>query len=355
MDDVDETLKKNEKGINIPFFYYFFDIVLRVAAKEGCGILELSTCKSLGKDLKLLEDEVLESLKFLHHINSIIYYHDSEACGDLVFVNVDSLIGILKELVGHVHIIHSKADRYTGDKDGVIKGMLSEFKFKEICGVRLDRIRKKLKVDDIATKLLNLFVELSIATLIDDKYFIPALLPVKDVTDINPYKDREPLLFYFKKTTPMGLFCSVVTHLLSSPCYEIASTKINNNFSNYIKMNHQATSYRIVLVEQVDCIEVHCENQSIECRVREDIKKAIASAAAKHNLSDSHRSPEIRFYCPCERGTSGGGVAKGEKHTVTVNVEQHIFRCTKTDEICNEKIKWKFWLGSKLLLLLLLF
>ena len=312
LDDVDEILKKNEKGINIPFFYYFFDIVLRVAAKEGCGVLELSTCKSLGEDLKLSEDEVLESLKFLHHINSIIYYHDSKACGDLVFVNIDSLIAFLKELVGHVHIIHSEADQYAGDEDGVIKGMLSESKFGEICKDQLNFIRKKLKVDDIATKLLNLFVELSIATLIDGKYFIPALLPLKDVTDINPYNDREPLLFYFKKATPMGLFCSVVTHLLSSPCYEIASAEIN--FSNFIELKYRTegvASFYVILVEQVDCIEVHCEEQRGEGIVREDVKEAIASAAKKHNLSDSHKNPEIRFYCSCKHGTDGGGPGTG--------------------------------------------
>ena len=408
LDSIDKILKKNEKGINIPFFYYFFDIVLRVAAKEGCGVLELSTCKSLGKDLKLSEDEVLESLKFLHHINSIIYYHDSEACGDLVFVNIDSLIAFLKELVGHVYAIHSEAERYTGDKDGVIKGMLSESEFKQICKDQLNPIRKKLKVDDIAMKLLNLFVELSIATVIDGKYFIPALLPVKDVTDINPYKDREPLLFYFKKATPMGLFCSVVTHLLSNPCYKIAPTEIN--FSNFIELKYRTevvASFYVVLVEQVDCIEVHCEEQRRDGIVREDVKKAIAFAAAKHNLSDSHKSPEIRFYCSCKHGTGGGGagtdgggantdgggagtdrggagtggggagtdgggagpdgggagtggggvsaggcgVAKLKKHTVEVQTvhKEHIFRCAiSTNKIEDKNELWSSWLDSKL-------
>ncbi|XP_019855822.1 PREDICTED: uncharacterized protein LOC109584502 [Amphimedon queenslandica] len=345
LDDVDEILQKNKKGIKIPFYYYFFDIVLRVAAEEGCGVLQLSTCTSLGEDLKLSKDEVMESLNFLHHINSIIYYHDSKACSDLVFVNIGSLIGILKELVGHVHIIHSKARKYTGDKDGIIKGILSESEFKEICKEQLDPITKKLKFDDIATKLLNLFVELSIAAPIDDKYFIPALLPVKDVTDIYLYKDCEPLLFYFKKATPMGLFCSVVTHLLSGPCYKIVSTKINSNFSNCIKMNHRESSYRVVLVEQVNCIEIHCEEQSIECSVKKDVIEAINSAAKKHNLSESHKNPEIRFYCLCEGGPDRSG-ASGEKHTVTVNEERCIFRCTKTEEICkcHEIIKWKSWL-----------
>ena len=366
LDDVDEILKKNEKGINIPFFYYFFDIVLRAAAKKGCGVLELSTCKSLGEDLKLSEDEVLESLKFLHHINSIIYYHNSEACGDLVFVNVNSLIAFLKELVRHVYIIHSKARKYAGDED-VIKGMLSESKFGEICKDQLDPIRKKIKVDDIAMKLLNLFLELSIATLIDGKYFIPALLPVKDVTNINPYNNREPLLFYFKKATPMGLFCSVITHLLSSPCYEIASTEIN--FSNFIELKYRTegvASFYVVLVEQVNCIEVHCEEQRGEGIVRENVKKVIASAAAKHNLSASLRNPEIRFYCSCKYGTDGGSagagggcVSKLKKHTVEVETvnKEHIFRCSVNPRIkCQvKKDLWSSWLvDSKLLLLLLL-
>ena len=365
LDDVDEILTKDDKGINIPFYYYFFDIVLRVAAKEGCGVLRLSTCKSLGEDLKLSEDEVMESLKFLHHINSIIYYHDSKACSDLVFVNIGSLIGILKELVGHVHIVHSNKG-YAGDDD-IIKGILSVSKFKEICKEQLDPITEKLKVDDIARKLLNLFLELSIATPIDDKYFIPALLPVRDVRDINPYNDREPLLFYFNKATPMGLFCSVVTRLLSGPCYEIDLT--GSNFSNCIELEYhteRVATFFVVLVEQVNCIEVHCEEQRGEGIVREDVKKAIASAAVKHNLSASH---EIRFYCSCKHGTAGGGtaggdtagggggVSKGKKHTVKVETvnKEHIFRCSENPRIkCQEKKElWSSWLDSKLFIIMI--
>ncbi|XP_019862792.1 PREDICTED: uncharacterized protein LOC109591504 [Amphimedon queenslandica] len=145
----------------------------------------------------------------------------------------------------------------------------------------------------------------------------------------------------------MGLFCSVVTHLLSSPCYEIASTNIDN-FSNYIKMIHEESWYRVVLVEQINCIEVHCEDRSIECSVKKDVREAITSAADKHNLSESHRNPEIRFYCSCELGPAGGGVAKVEKHTVIVNEERRIFKCTKTEKIYkfDEKIVWNSWLGT---------
>ena len=356
LDDVDEILTKDDKGINIPFYYYFFDIVLRVAAKEGCGVLQLSTCKSLGEDLKLSEKEVTESLNFLHHINSIIYYQDSKACSDLVFVNIGSLIGILKELVGHVHIVHSNKG-YAGDDD-VIKGIFSESKFKVICKHQLDCIEKELKVDDIARKLLNLFLELSIATPIDGKYFIPALLPVRDVRDINPYNDHEPLLFYFKKATPMGLFCSVVTRLLSGPCYEMAS--IESNFCNCIELEYRTegvATFFVVLVEQVNCIEVHCEEQRGEGIVREDVKMAITSAAEKHNLSASH---EIRFYCSCKRGTAGGGggVSKGKKHTVKVETvnKEHIFRCSENPRIkCQEKKElWSSWLDGMLLIAIIM-
>ncbi|XP_019862606.1 PREDICTED: uncharacterized protein LOC109591285 [Amphimedon queenslandica] len=259
--------------------------------------------------------------------------------------------------------------------------MLSESELKKICNKQLDPIEKELKITNIATKLLKLFVELTIATPIDDKYFIPALLPVKDVTDINPYKDREPLLFYFEKATPMGLFCSVITRLLSSPCYKIAS--IESNFSNYIELKYRTegvASFYIVLVEQVNCIEVHCEEQRGEGIVREDVREAITLAAEKHNLSDSHRIPDLRFYCPCKRGpgsagtrgsasahegqgtgpdesgtdgggaNSGGGVSKGKKHTVEVETvnKEHIFRCSENPRIkCEDKKQlWSSWLDA---------
>uniref|UniRef100_A0A1X7SXP2 Uncharacterized protein n=1 Tax=Amphimedon queenslandica TaxID=400682 RepID=A0A1X7SXP2_AMPQE len=392
LNTVEDFLKKSEKKINIPFFYFFFDIVLRVAVEQGCGILQYSTCRIFGEKLKLSEDEVMESLNFLHQINSIIYYHDSKSCSDLVFVNIGSLTGILHQLVGRVYQVHSNKEIYAGDKDGIIKGMLSKSKFEEICNKQLNPIEKELKVADIATKLLKLFVELSIATPIDNKYFIPALLPIRDVRDINPYNDREPLLFYFKKATPMGLFCSVVTRLLSSPCYEIDLTE--SNFSNYIELKYdteEVESFYIVLVEQINWIEVHCEDQTGEGIVREDVKEAITFAADKHNLSDSHRNPDLQFYCSCKHGpgsagtrgsasshegqgtgpdesgtagacassggggagaNSGGGVSEGRKHTVEVKTvnKEHTFRCSKNPRIkCEDKKQlWSSWLDSEL-------
>ena len=69
-------------------------------------------------------------------------------------------------------------------------------------------------------QLLAIFQHVFIAVKVknnEDQFFIPALLPVCDTTDINPFPKSTipPMLFYFKKGLPMGLFCSIIVHLLS--------------------------------------------------------------------------------------------------------------------------------------------
>ena len=69
-------------------------------------------------------------------------------------------------------------------------------------------------------KLFKLFQELLIAAkLSPHEYFIPALLPLKDVTHVPSLynADYPPLLFCFENAVPMSHFCAVIVHLFSRP------------------------------------------------------------------------------------------------------------------------------------------
>ena len=118
---------------------------------------------------------------------------------------------------------------------------------------------------------------------------MPALLPLTDPSQFVPFS-YFPLLSYFKKGTPLGLFCAMIVNLLM--------LRVNNSvdfcddfvwsidrtlimFSNLITLQHYDMKGKIVFVESNDCFEVHfkyIENKEkgekvIHSTLRDTIKK----------------------------------------------------------------------------------
>uniref|UniRef100_A0A1X7U0K3 Uncharacterized protein n=1 Tax=Amphimedon queenslandica TaxID=400682 RepID=A0A1X7U0K3_AMPQE len=216
-------------------------------------------------------------------LNKLLFYPDSPA-GDLVFVNIESLINILRDLLVFVCDAHSEAKLLLPDQKALVcKGHLSIEILKK-ASKSCNKISEAFS--DFDAKLLGLFEYLLIATKLPEKesFFMPALLPIKDVSDINPYPNTTPLLFYFENASPMGLFCAVIVHLLSE---KKASWKVieESNFSNYFTLQcRDLLESIIVLVEQVNCIALYCESEDDYIPAREAVEEAVDAAMLAHKL-----------------------------------------------------------------------
>uniref|UniRef100_A0A1X7T9M1 Uncharacterized protein n=1 Tax=Amphimedon queenslandica TaxID=400682 RepID=A0A1X7T9M1_AMPQE len=317
-----QVLEDNAYQIKVPLKWYCFGVLLHDVAKEGCGVLSLSFCQKLAQQLKvnLSSEESLSAIKFLSFLNKLLFYPDSPA-GDLVFVNIESLINILRDLLVFICNTHSEANLLLPDQKALVcKGHLSIEILKkaskscnEICE----------EFSDFDMKLLGLFEYLLIATKLPEKdtFFMPALLPIKDVSDINPYPNTTPLLLYFENAIPMGLFCAVIVHLLShkeSPWTVVEQS----NFSNYFTLQcPDLLESRIILVEQLNCITLHCRAEDDFIPARDAVEKAVAVAMSKHKLSMCEK-PKRAFYCLCGKG----------RHIAEVSwvkpQHRYVFRCT---------------------------
>ena len=315
-----QALEDNAYQIKVPLKWYCFGVLLYDVAKEGCGVLSLSYCQELGQQLKvhLSPEESLSAIKFLSFLNKLLFYPDSPA-GDLVFVNIESLVNILKDLLVFVCEAHSEAKLLLPDEKALVcKGHLSIETLKKV-SESCNKISENFSKFD--EKLLGLFEYLLIATPLPETgtFFMPALLPMKDVSDINPYHNTTPFLLYFENAIPMGLFCAVIVHLLSD---KEAPWKVieESNFSNYFTLQcPDLLESSIILVEQVDCITLHCKVEDDYLPARDAVEKAVDIAISKHKLSEK---PKRAFYCLCSKG----------RHAAVVSwlktQHRHVFRCT---------------------------
>ncbi|XP_019862711.1 PREDICTED: uncharacterized protein LOC109591408 [Amphimedon queenslandica] len=167
---------------------------------------------------------------------------------------------------------------------------------------------------------------------------MPALLPIKDVSNINPYPNTTPLLLYFESAIPMGLFCAIIVHLLSHKDSSWNVAEEESNFSNYFTLRcPDLLQTDIILVEQLDCITVYCEATDDYIPARDAVEEAVDVAMSKHKLSTCEK-PKRAFYCPCGKGRHAA-VASWLK---TQN--RYVFRCTSNNKPQSLAVEYLSWL-----------
>ena len=309
----DEALKKIKQllesqtyEVDVPLRWHLFCIILRKEAKEkGCGVLKTSDCIDIGiEKLGMKNDKEVDfALQYFHKLKMLFYYHDSPA-KDFVFVEISSLIDIIRELVIDV----GKRDLDTCSED--VKGMAT-------CGYlsikALERLKsyQKISKEVNAKTILDLFVSLRIACkvpapewLCEDAakgewFLMPVLLPAKNVSVKSGFfcfKNKSsaiPLLFYFENAVPMGLFCAVIVQLCSSGWWMVHRNQKGYSNLFYLETSAEGQCLRVTLVEQFNCIEAHCDELHNRILTRKRIKKAIKRISDKYQYA---------FYCPCRKG-----------------------------------------------------
>ena len=316
-------LREQAYIVKVPLKWHCFQTLIQKVALTSCGVLNLSLCKVFGHKLGMSDEEVVSAIKFFHILNSMLYYPDSGA-DDVVFANLHCLIDIINELM--VTICNARnVNKYPNldikllAMEGIVT--LDFIKTMETCS----NILKSFP--HFVEKLLAIFQHLLIAVKVEnneDQFFIPALLPVCDTTDINPFPESTipPMLFYFKKGLPMGLFCSIIVHLLSRK-WSIIRNRNALNYSNFMiiqplkrigKFAIMETPYYIQLLSELaDDIE------NVRCAIHESVE-----AAVKGNVK-----PEPGFFCPCPH--------EPRNHIAVVAQDQPtLLRCCETNEIVED-------------------
>ena len=270
----------------------------------------------------------------------MLFYYDDSPAKDIVFVKLDSLINIIRELVVEVCKSRSDQEEQSEEEDVrklAIKGYLSIATLKSCQS--FTKIANALG-NDFSTSLLGLFEHLKIAAkLPEGEFLMPALLPVGNVCDTQFLPSTIPLLFYFGTAgvrtkvfteVPMGLYCAVIVHLLTeSESKDEEQWRITTRdecCSNYFTLQRNVSEdnlgVKVVLVEQLKCIEVYCDRKEKRHGIKKMISEAINEVIKDIKL---HVKPTPKFYCPC---------TKERNHTARVEVRGKIVNiiCDKEND-----------------------
>ena len=327
LEQIAQVLHDNAYKIEVPLKWYCYGILLHDVAKKGCGVLKLSYCQELGHHLGMSPEESWSANKFLTLLNKVLYFPNSPV-DDLVFVKLESLVDIIKDLV--IYVCNGRPDLgilSLEAKELVAKGQLSIDILRK-ASTNYNEISKEFP--HFEEKLLDLFEYLLIAAKLPDGNFVmPALLPINNVSNIDLSFDKIPLLLYFEKAIPIGLFCVVIVHLLSHDHWKVSKNEIA--FSNYFTLNcHDCLLGQVTLVEQVDHIAIYCHSDQDYIKVRCTVEEAVSVAMNTRRLSEGDK-PKRAFYCQCTK----------ERHvavvTPSVADQEDAIICTIKDERQNSE------------------
>ena len=330
--DIRAELKDQSFKVNIPLRWYAFEILLRKEAIISCGVLSLEECQATGLGLGLHIEEIETALKFFYLLNTILYY---PGVSDLVFVLPHSLIEVVSELMVLVCKIRNGVNvgrRAADAKEMADRGIISKDVFSK--SQKSGQISSSFP--KFSSEVLKIFQHLLIATeLPENKFFMPALLPLIDPSEVNPVHNSTscPLLFYFERGAPIGLFCAMIVHIISithnnhddMPLW-ILDESDSKTYSNYVTLK-KLVGGKVSFIEDHDVFEIHCEFSKDQVEVKKDLVNAINETITSRQIIKEMR-PKVAFYCPCEgKSTHIATVWEEDNWTLRCTSKQNIIQC----------------------------
>ena len=339
--EICQQLRKKEVvfEVEVPLYWHAFEIVLRKAANKVHGVLPLDACYKIGEKLYRMDtQEVQSALKFFHLLNTVLYYADSKA-SDVVFGQTNLVYKIISELAICIcQIRHEMKDTGNPDMNKAANGHICEnfLKMSMSCKTVCDYI------SNFNSVLISLFVELSLAVPVgDDKYFIPALLPLIDPSGV-PNSFMCPFIFYFQEGAPMGFFCTYIVHLLSKH-----SQHGQRHWVIPQGVNIHANCITLRRVDKCEVLFIGYRNK-FEVRCNLQYRREIKDELCKAMDEFSKVKPQRGFYCICKDKKMSHIAFEKDEFCLYCSVTHESVRCTEYNRMhscwswCTSQFKDEF-------------
>lgn len=283
----------------IPHRWLHFLQNINIHSKNsGLDIVDLDVCKKIANTLNIKMEDMQNLLHFFHGRNVILYY--PAVLPNVVFTNPQVLLNIITLLVNATVSGGTSSMVEHAHNSGFISPQL--LKVIDTTYSQSSIYKHGLfEPNDVITILLHLKVISKCDIFHDTEYFMPAILNKLDTDGIESelslsLDSAAPLLvFYLHRQIRYGEFCFLITSLISSYNWQIASNQKLMPaciYSNCIKMF--VSNCTVTLVDKVTYIEVHINSPNAYglCHVCAEIKENILETFCGEK-------PQFGFVCPC--------------------------------------------------------
>ena len=316
-----------------------FGIVLR----KEFHIITIDECYQIGEELRMDKSEVDFALWYLHHCVGALLYHPDIKDGDdsnsevqdqshkkesgdkswfennvicspqVVFDSISVLI------VRSLLELHSaSADTHFVEREQSNWTKKGQFSLDTIRLCYTDESKKQVKDRKIipVNKLIILLKHVNllspISTMVDGKevimYFMPAVLDCaskEDLLNCPQVNDGNPspiLITFERRYVPIGLFCAMVTRLVSRGCEGILGMKwklmdsvVKRNFV-LLQIDNR---HEVTLISHVRCYELRVSRKNHKVDLNELCTYVLSTVQFVLKEISKQVKPQVAFECLC--------------------------------------------------------
>ena len=336
------------KRMKMPIIWFCLEVSLRKSSDSG--ILSIKKCQECAQKLHMEKDAFSAALHHLVQHNVFLYY--PEVLPQTVFCDPQVVLTKVSELVQYHHKLRHDPDESVGVDCDVKK-----FKDQGIFSVKLlKKFPEHYKPGLFTEKdLLNILVKVgAIATIAMksiSEYFMPALLPHLNDTEVSKYLQEDTLMIRFvndskQRCIPSGLFCYLVAYFLNQSTWKVSMDGDIPScmYRNCITLQQTKTADIVTLVDIFFSIGVHVKDPSSKaCReIRELVHSGINHAISKLNYCNLKF--EDAFLC------AGAECSSDSRHLARVVVTSdsiNKWNCTTMDSQKGDlSVGQLMWLGE---------
>ena len=276
-----QIVSVSPQPIKMPIAWFGLEVFLQRSSEDG--VLSLVECQVIAKRLHLEGDAFLAALHHLVHHNVFLYY--PEVLPQTVFCDPQVALTKVTELVQYHHKL-----RDNPDENVAADGDLVMFRDRGLVTVKLLKKFPKHYKEGLFTPqdLLALLVSVcAIAMIRDGEFLIPALLPHMECEQVSQYLHQSTSLIIrpTQGCIPSGLFCCLVSHLLSPTNSSPWKVCMERNmplrlYRNCISFERNGTTDIVTIVDTLTYIGVHVSEPCTDvCReIRDCVHSGIKSA-----------------------------------------------------------------------------
>ena len=300
----------------IPVKWFVFELELRCyVEKTGLGIISMQKCKNIGQILGMIEEEVIECIKYLHEQTLLLYF--DKILPNTVFIDAQSVLDkvsailfisfqdnklkssrkTIRKLPNGAHEKLQMQGRF--DRE-LLRGLPNALQIAEGSKEPVVLFSDIFTVDDFLAILEHFLV---VAKLSNGQYFIPCVLPTNPPCQQlkHTYFNKVDPLFigWDKMPVPLGLFPACTS---GSPPAKRSSSKLDQSkdqqLRNAIYLSCISIEGAILLVDSIDWIEVYYSGDNSKCpQIRRAILDGVFTALDTLGYQVATRHLREGFLC----------------------------------------------------------
>ena len=310
----------------IPLRHYGLELELEHLATTK-GVISMEECRAIGDRLNFDENGLKAALRFLHSLNTLLYYPEVEEVKELVFCDPLILLNSISMVVARSHQLEGATEEW---QNTFGRGLIS------IEQLSTEEFRSCFRSDIFTPKdLFKLFEHLLIVAKVNEKdqqFFMPCLLD--ETTEIERPISEYYFTFEFRREgkcayAPSGLFSALVACLLSSAnrdCSWVIKADAESGgkvYRNTIKFHSCLPPADITLINFRTSFEVF----AVDCplmylpEIRSIILEGLKEAKKVRNFEHVDYNEACTMPCKCPK-------AEIERHLAKINFEEKSWSCS---------------------------